>query len=87
MRLPKEQRKPEKEIYYTGDPGSVSGQKGHTEDDYRDIAKQIMAQIVDKDGAKETWPEEVQVSVVSGKKQVQKPWTQRSEEEFRKGFF
>eukprot|EP00093_Oithona_nana_P000498 00498.XXX_979_1293_1 [CDS] Oithona nana genome sequencing. len=42
MKKAKDAREPEKEFYYTGNVGSVTGQSGHGVDQYKEIAKAIM---------------------------------------------
>ena len=79
MKKSKDAREPEKDFYYTGNVGSVRGQSGHEVDQYKEIAKAIMAEIKNKDTNNEKWPATVEVEVKRGGKKVDEPWTQRTD--------
>ena len=87
MKKQEAERTPEKEFFYTGDVGSVRGEKGH--DEYEAIAKQIMKEITNKDEANEEWPATVDVDIKEGKKETTATWTQHDDDEadFRNGYF
>ena len=67
MKKPEKARKPEEEIYYWGDVGSVTGEKGHEEDEYKRIAGTILAEKNEGE-----WPEEVVVEVLAGNRNEDK---------------